>query len=92
MSFSTYFSIFYVFFEQYLTIWFDSFMPICYSLLVVLGVTFLVSGFQLFVSLTILLIVLMIVVNMAGLMYVWNITLNAVSTVNLIMVSRVVLE
>lgn len=80
------YSVFYVFYEQYLDIWHDAFTSLAYSLLVVTLVSFILTGFDIFSSLVILLIVLMILLNMFGLMYFWEITLNAVSLVNLIMV------
>ncbi|XP_065167705.1 NPC intracellular cholesterol transporter 1 homolog 1b-like [Atheta coriaria] len=79
------YSIFYVFFEQYLTIWYDMLTSLAYSLLVVLVVPFIVSGFNLFAACTILVVIAMITVNLAGMMYIWDITLNAVSLVNLVM-------
>jgi len=101
------FSIFYVFYEQYLTIWTDTLVSLGLSLAAIFCVTFLVtgrdfhhnslrnylaikfkilSGFDIVSSLTILIMVTLIVTNMGGLMYIWNISLNAVSLVNLVMV------
>ena len=50
-------------------------------------VTFLLMGFDIFSSIVVVITITMIVVNIGGLMYWWNITLNAVSVVNLVMVS-----
>lgn len=50
-------------------------------------VTFLLMGFDIFSSVVVVTTITMIVVNIGGLMYWWNITLNAVSLVNLVMVS-----
>jgi len=44
-------------------------------------------GLDIFSSLVVVITITMIVVNIGGLMYWWNITLNAVSLVNLVMVS-----
>lgn len=44
------------------------------------------SGFNLIFALVVLLMVLLLVINMAGVMWLWNITLNAVSLVNLVVV------
>jgi Niemann-Pick C1 protein len=44
-------------------------------------------GLDIFSSLVVVITITMIVVNIGGLMYWWNITLNAVSVVNLVMVS-----
>lgn len=86
------YSIFYVFFEQYLSIWSDALSSLGYSLLVVFIATFILTGFNLFSSCVIILIVLMILVNMAGLMYIWSISLNAVSLVNLVMAVGIAVE
>lgn len=76
-----------MFYEQYLTIWPDTLESIGYSLLGVFAVSTVVSGFDLFASAVILINTVMIVVNIGGLMYIWGISLNAVSLVNLVMVS-----
>lgn len=81
-----YSSVFYVYYEQYLTIWTDFVESITYSLLLVFGVTFILTGLDLFAAIVILMTVSMIILHMLGMMYVWNISLNAVSLVNLIMV------
>lgn len=44
-------------------------------------------GLDIFSSIVVIITITMIVVNIGGLMYWWNITLNAVSLVNLVMVS-----
>ncbi|XP_022904065.2 NPC intracellular cholesterol transporter 1 homolog 1b-like [Onthophagus taurus] len=86
------YSIFYVFYEQYLTIWEDTLTSLGYSFLAVIVVTFIVSGFSFFAALMVSITVFMIVVNMGGLMYVWNISLNAVSLVNLVMAVGIAVE
>lgn len=75
-----------MYYEQYLTIWTDFVESITYSLLLVFGVTFILTGLDLFAAIVILMTVSMIILHMLGMMYVWNISLNAVSLVNLIMV------
>lgn len=80
------FSIFYVFYEQYLTIWHETLSSISLSLVVIFVVTLLLTGFSLFSAMVVTLVVLMVLVNLGGLMYWWNISLNAVSLVNLVMV------
>lgn len=80
------YSVFYVFFEQYLTIWSEALKAIGYSLLVVALGSFLFSGLNLFSTFIITLMVFLTVIHMACLMFIWNITLNAVSLVNLAMV------
>ncbi|XP_044575829.1 NPC intracellular cholesterol transporter 1 homolog 1b-like [Cotesia glomerata] len=86
------YSIFYVFFEQYLTIWQELLESIGLSLLVVFVVTYLLTGLSLFSAVVVLLTVAMIIVNMLGYMYWWNITLNAISLVNLVMTVGISVE
>ncbi|XP_011704595.1 PREDICTED: Niemann-Pick C1 protein isoform X2 [Wasmannia auropunctata] len=81
------YSVFYVFYEQYLTMWPDTLQSIGISLLAIFVVTFLLMGLDIFSSFVVLITITMIVVNIGGLMYWWHITLNAVSLVNLVMVS-----
>lgn len=80
------YSIFYTYFEQYLTIWADALESLGLSLVVVFIVAFVFSGINIFSACTITLVVVMIVIDMLGLMYFWTINLNAVSLVNLVMV------
>ena len=49
-------------------------------------VTFLLLGFNLSIALIVTFTVAVIIVDLLGLMYIWNISLNAVSLVNLVMV------
>ncbi|KAL0279766.1 UNVERIFIED_CONTAM: hypothetical protein PYX00_001253 [Menopon gallinae] len=78
------YSVFYVFYEQYLTIVNDAIVSLCLSLFTVFGVTFILTGFDYVSSLLVLITISSIIVDMMGLMYVWGITLNAISLVNLI--------
>lgn len=75
-----------MFYEQYLDIWTQTLKSIGFSLLSVCVVSLIVTGFDFFAAFTILLLVFMVVVNMGGFMYLWSITLNAISLVNLVMV------
>ncbi|KAK2584243.1 hypothetical protein KPH14_006655 [Odynerus spinipes] len=86
------YSVFYVFYEQYLTMWPDTLQSIGISLLAIFVVTFLLMGLDIFSSLVVLITITMIVVNIGGLMYWWNITLNAVSLVNLVMAVGIAVE
>jgi len=86
------YSVFYVFYEQYLTIWTDLLVNLSYSLLIVFGVAFVVTGFDFFAGIVILLTVTMIIIHMMGLMYIWNISLNAISLVNLTMSIGIAVE
>lgn len=81
------YSIFYVFYEQYLTMWADTLTSLGISMGAIFIVTFLLTGFSIQAACIILLVIVLIVTNLGGLMYHWNISLNAVSLVNLVMVS-----
>jgi Niemann-Pick C1 protein len=83
-------SVFYTFYEQYLTIWDDTFQSLGLSLAAVFVATLLLTGFNVSSALIVLLMVAMVVVNLGGLMYWWNVSLNAVSLVNLVMVSNII--
>lgn len=78
------YSIFYVFYEQYLTIWHDVIVSVGLSLGAIFVVTFIVTGLDIVSALTVLLMVTLILCNMGGMMWAWNISLNAVSLVNLV--------
>ena len=86
------YSIFYVFYEQYLTMWEDTLRSLGISLLAIFIVTYILMGLDARSSLIIVLIIVMILVNLGGLMYWWNITLNAVSLVNLVMAVGISVE
>lgn len=81
------YSIFYVFYEQYLTMWSDTLKSLGMSAAAVFVVTFILLGLDIHSALVILITIFMIVADLFGLMYWWNISLNAVSLVNLVMVS-----
>lgn len=86
------YSVFYVFYEQYLTMWPDTLQSLGVSLLAIFIVTFLLMGLDIFSSLVVLITITMILVNLGGLMYWWHITLNAVSLVNLVMAVGISVE
>jgi Niemann-Pick C1 protein len=86
------YSVFYVFYEQYLTIWADTFQSLGLSLAAVFVATLVLTGFDVWSSLIVLLLVTMIVVNLGGLMYWWNVTLNAISLVNLVVAVGIAVE
>lgn len=83
------FSIFYVYYEQYLTIWKDASFSLGISLATIFTVSFILTGFDFIAALIILLLVTLIVINMGGMMWLFNISLNAISLVNLVVVSIV---
>lgn len=86
------YSVFYVFYEQYLTIWNDTLESLGMSLAAVFLATLVLTGFDVWSSLIVLLMVTMVVVNLGGLMYWWDVTLNAVSLVNLVMAVGIAVE
>lgn len=81
-------SVFYVFYEQYLTIADDTALNLCVSLLAIFVVTTVLLGFELWSAVLVCVTIAMILVNMFGVMWLWSISLNAVSLVNLVMVRR----
>lgn len=83
------YSVFYVFYEQYLTIWNDTLISLAISLASIFIVTFILLGLDIHSAFIILIIITMILIDMLGLMFWWNITLNAVSLVNLVMVMKI---
>lgn len=86
------YSVFYVFYEQYLTIVKDTWENLLYCDAAIFVVTFLLLGFNLSIAIIVTFTVSLIVVNLMGLMYVWNISLNAVSLVNLVMAVGISVE
>lgn len=84
------YSIFYVFYEQYLTIAYDTALNLCVSLGAIFVVTTVLLGLELWSAVMVSITIAMILVNMFGVMWLWSISLNAVSLVNLVMV-RVIL-
>lgn len=76
--------VFFVYYEQYLTIWDDTLFSLGLSLAAVFLVTFIVTGFDVISSSMVLVTVLLVLINMGGMMWLWNISLNAVSLVNLV--------
>ena len=78
---------FYLFYEQYLTMWEDVTSSLLISLAAVFFATFVFLGFDLPSACVVIVTISMIMVDLFGLMWAWNIQLNAVSLVNLVMVS-----
>ncbi|XP_020260992.1 Niemann-Pick C1 protein-like isoform X2 [Asparagus officinalis] len=85
------YSVFYIFFEQYLDIWKTALINISIGLgavfLVCMGITC-----SLWTSLIILVVLAMIVIDMMGVMAILKIQLNAVSVVNLVMAIGIAVE
>lgn len=86
------YSVFYVFYEQYLTIANDAWKNLLYCAGAIFVVTFILLGFNLGIAFIVTLTVAMITVDLIGLMYVWNISLNAISLVNLVMAVGISVE
>jgi Niemann-Pick C1 protein len=76
-----------VFYEQYLTMWPDTFKSMSMSIGVIFIVTYLFLGLDFYSASIVAVTIVMIMVNLMGLMYWWDISLNAVSLVNLVVVS-----
>lgn len=87
LFFSLFRSVFYVFYEQYLTIAHDTALNLVVSLTAIFVVSTVLLGFELWSAVMVSLTIAMILVNMFGVMWLWGISLNAVSLVNLVMVS-----
>lgn len=88
MTISFFYSVFYVFYEQYLTIVHDAIFNLCISLGSIFLVTTVLLGFEVWAAVVVSITIAMIIVNMFGVMWLWGISLNAVSLVNLVMVSQ----
>lgn len=86
------YGVFYVFYEQYLTMWADTFSSIGYCLIGALIINLIASGFNILTTFAVIWTALMVVVTMMGVMFIWNIPLNAVSCVNLIVSLGIAVE
>ncbi|XP_055296327.1 NPC intracellular cholesterol transporter 1-like isoform X2 [Sitodiplosis mosellana] len=86
------YSMFYVFYEQYLTMWPDTLRSIGYSMFAIFIVTFILMGFDLYSSIIVIITIAMININLLGFMYTWNVSLNAISLVNLVMAVGISVE
>ena len=80
------YSVFYVFYDQYLNIWSNLIFNLSLSFLAVFLITCILLGFDIHTSILILICIFMIIIDMFGVMYLWNIELNAISVVNIVMV------
>ncbi|KAL0275291.1 UNVERIFIED_CONTAM: hypothetical protein PYX00_003193 [Menopon gallinae] len=86
------YSIFYVFYEQYLTIWIDTIKNMVVSFLAIFLTTYILLGLDLCSAIIVMITIAMIIINIGGLMYWWSIDLNAVSLVNLVMAVGIAVE
>ncbi|KAH8392947.1 hypothetical protein KR200_001327 [Drosophila serrata] len=76
--------VFYIYYEQYLTIWEDALFSLGMSLLAIFLVTLVITGLDITSTLIVLFMVICILINMGGMMWAWSINLNAISLVNLV--------
>ncbi|CAK1543065.1 unnamed protein product [Leptosia nina] len=86
------YSVFYVFYSQYLTAWGDTFVSLGYCLLGAFVINLLATGFNFMTTIAMMFTVVMVVLDMMGIMYMWNIQLNAVSCTNLIVAIGITVE
>lgn len=82
-----YFSVFYVFYEQYLTLGNEAAFQLGICLLAIFVVTLVFFGFDIVATLMVIFGVVYIVISVSAVMVLWSITLNALSLVNLVVVS-----
>jgi len=85
-------SVFYVFYEQYLTIVRNTVFNLVISLAAIFVITIFLLGFDVWTSAIIVWTIAMIVASMFGLMYFWSVSLNALSLVNLVMTVGISVE
>ncbi|KRX52476.1 Niemann-Pick C1 protein [Trichinella sp. T9] len=86
------YSVYYVFYEQYLTLVWDATMQLIFSIASIFFVSALLLGLDFWSAFAICLTISMIVINLMGLMYWWKISFNAVSLVNLVMAVGISVE
>ncbi|XP_061187973.1 NPC intracellular cholesterol transporter 1-like [Saccostrea echinata] len=86
------YSVFYVFYEQYLTIVEDTVQNLCICVAAIFVVTFILLGFDIISALMVVMTIAMIVIDILGFMSLWNISINAVSLVNLVMAVGISVE
>lgn len=79
------YSVFYVYYEQFLTTREHTWKNLLICVTAIFVVTFLLLGFNISSAACVTVTVCMIVVNLIGWMYMWDVSLNAVSLVNLVM-------
>lgn len=79
------YSVFYVFYEQYLTVVHDAVVQLFVSLVAIFFVTTFLLGLDPWSGAIIVSTIVLILVNMIGMMYFWSVSFNAISLVNLVM-------
>ncbi|XP_067952153.1 NPC intracellular cholesterol transporter 1-like [Watersipora subatra] len=86
------YSVWHVYYEQYLYVQKQTWQNLGICLAAVFVVTFLLLGLDLWSACIAVVTIALIVNSMFGLMYLWNISLNAVSLVNLVMTIGISVE
>ncbi|VDP95031.1 unnamed protein product [Echinostoma caproni] len=82
------YSVFYVYYEQYLTVVREALIQIGICLAAIILVTFILLGLNPVATLMVLFGVIYILLSLVALMALWDISLNAISLVNLVVVSE----
>lgn len=80
------YSVFYVYYEQYLTIWKDGLINLTVSIIAIYIITTILLGLDFHSSTLVTITLLMMTIDLFGCMYIFNIQLNAISLVNIVMV------
>ncbi|CAH1772334.1 unnamed protein product, partial [Owenia fusiformis] len=78
------YSIFYVFYEQYLTIVHDTIINLSTCVGSIFAISFICLGLDWYSSIIITFVIGLILLSMFGMMFLWNIYLNAISLINLV--------
>jgi Niemann-Pick C1 protein len=86
------YSLVYVYYEQYLSVARDAAINLGLCAAAIFVVVFLLMGFSLSCAIIVTTTVAMIVVDLMGVMYLWHISFNAVSVVNLVMAVGISVE
>lgn len=86
------YSFFYVFYEQYLTIWQVCIQHLVLSFVMVTFVVWTFSNFEKSSAFTLLIVNIMITIDLLAFMYYCDISLNAISLVNIVMAIGIMVE
>lgn len=86
------YSLTYVYYEQYLTMWEETIFSLCISVVAIFGVTLVLLGLDIVSSLIIMGTIVMIIIDLMGIMYWWGIQLNGVTLMNLVVAVGISVE
>lgn len=86
------YSIFHVYYEQFLDMQSNALLSMSISLVAIFICSLVLFRFRLRIALLLTGVIVCVVINMLGLMYVWNISLNAVSLVNMVITVGIAVE